>query len=210
MKTAVASALVLVLAYLAVAGLTENFQAFTREQARRLIVSQTTPLLPDTIMLDQHGVEHALRDWVIAGKRLLVIDFIYTRCNTVCLSLGNEFQQLQEFIGSRNLQARVALLSISFDPAHDTPEALASYAARLKADERIWRFATVKNRNDLDGLLRFFMVTAISDELGGYQHNAALLGVSPEGRLQGIEDSGSGRQQEILNLWLAASFPPGY
>lgn len=161
-------------------------------------------------MLDQRGNLRSLHSWVIEEKKLMIVDFIYTRCNTVCLSLGNEFQQLQELIRSRNMQERVTLLSITFDPLHDTPKKLADYASRLKADENIWRFATVKDTNDLDGLLQFFMVTVINDEFGGYQHNAALLGVRPDGRLHSIADSGSGRHQEILDLWLKASFPSDY
>lgn len=207
MRTLAASALVLILSFFSISWLTEDFQVFTKEQARRLSVSQSKPLLPATPMLDQRGNLHDLRNWVTEEQRLLVIDFIYTRCNTVCLSLGNEFQQLQELIQSKNMQERVALLSITFDPLYDTPEKLADYASRLKADEQIWRFATVKDTNDLDGLLQFFMVTVINDEFGGYQHNAALLGVTPDGRLQSIADSGSGRQQEILDVWLKASFP---
>lgn len=207
MKTAAASALVLILTFFALAGLTEDFQAYTKEQARRLEVSQNRPLLPDTILLDERGNEHALRGWVMQEHRLLVLDFIYTRCNAVCRSLGSEFQQLQELVRTRKLQDRVALLSISFDPAHDTPEILAGHAALLKADPGIWRFATVKDKSRLPALLQFFAVTVIPDELGGYQHNAALLGVSPSGRLYGIADYGSGRQQEILDTWLKSLFP---
>lgn len=210
MKTLAASVLVLILSFCSISLLTEDFQVFTKEQARRLSVSQSKPLLPAILVLDQRGDLHDLRNWAIEEQKLLVVDFIYTRCNTVCLSLGSEFQQLQELIQAKNMQERVALLSITFDPLHDTPEKLADYASRLKANEQIWRFATVKDISDLDGLLRFFMVTVINDEFGGYQHNAALLGVMPDGRLHSIADSGSGRHQEVLDVWLKASFPSGY
>ena len=40
------------------------------------------------------------------------------------------------------LRGRVKLVSISFDPEHDTPAVLAAHAAKLKADPAVWTFLT--------------------------------------------------------------------
>ena len=205
MKTALAAAVMLLLALAATAGYTDGFQVYTAEQARRLQVARTQPLLPDTQLVDVQGRQHRLRDWVQGEGRLLIVEFVYTRCETVCRALGSEFQQLQRSIAARGLQDRVALLSLSFDPQHDTPQVLARHAASLQADPAVWRFASVAQAQDLPALLRFFGVTVIADGLGGYQHNAALLGVSPQARLTHIADYGASRPEALLDAWLAAA-----
>lgn len=205
MKTALAAAVMLLLALAATAGYTEGFRVYTAEQARRLQVARTQPLLPDTQLVDAQGRQHRLRDWVQGEGRLVIVEFVYTRCETVCRALGSEFQQLQRSIVAAGLQERVALLSVSFDPQHDTPAVLARHAAGLHADPAIWRFATVERAQDLPGLLRFFGVTVIADGLGGYQHNAALLGLSPQARLTQIADYGASRPEALLDAWLAAA-----
>lgn len=65
----------------------------------------------------------------------------YTRCKTVCLTLGSSFNQLQAALAQDN--PGVQLLSISFDGDHDTPNILRHYACPLGADPAIWRFARV-------------------------------------------------------------------
>jgi protein SCO1/2 len=209
MKTALATAAALLLALFATAGLTDGFRAYTSEQARRRQVIETRPWLPDTLLLDQHGTRHRLRDWVVQERRLLIVEFVYTRCDSVCRALGSEFQQLQRSIMAKGLQQRVALLSISFDPQHDTPAVLARHAAGLQADPAIWRFASVDRAADLPALLQFFGITVIADGLGGYQHNAALLGISPEGRLMDIADYASTSPRALLDAWLQAPLASG-
>jgi protein SCO1/2 len=131
-------------------------------------------------------------DRVLAdGHAATIVDFIYTRCTTVCLSLGNTFQQLQTAIVSADpatVNPPVRLLSISFDLAHDDTRTLQQYAARLHADPRVWRFAGPRNAHDLAQLLKPYEVVVIPDGLGGFEHNAALLVVDPMGRLVRIFD----------------------
>lgn len=199
-KTLIASVLVLMFASLVWLVYTQGLRVFTKEQARQLVVKQTQPALPQVILLDATVSTHALRSWTMQQNKLVIVEFVYTRCNAICRSLGAEFQQLQAIIQKMNLQSRVGLLSISFDPEHDTPQVLAAYAARLKADANIWHFATVKNHNQLATLLNFFGITVIPDELGGYQHNAALLLTDSQGKLVDMADIN--QTQVILDTWL--------
>ena len=71
-----------------------------------------------------------------------IVDFVYTRCASVCTVLGTVFQQMQQaFPASAAIRCgAVRLLSISFDPDRDDASALAAYASRLGADPRVWRF----------------------------------------------------------------------
>ena len=125
----------------------------------------------------------------LRGKWLLV-DFIYTRCPTYCMALGSEFAQLQDRLAGPLAQGAVELLSISFDPAHDTPPELASYLRRARSRGAGWLAARPVGPDGLDQLERTFGITVIPDGLGGYTHNAAIHVVDPQGRLIEIVDSG--------------------
>lgn len=187
-RTLIVSAIVLMLGVSALHQVTNGFTVMTTEQARRQEMQRLRPQLPEVQLLDQDGREFGLGSWVKQGGRILIVDFIYTRCTSLCLTLGTDFQRLQDAIVERGLQGRVRLLSISFDPERDEPETLRHYAERLSFRPDIWTFATVHRTEDLEGILRFFGVTVIPDGLGGFQHNAALIWISPDGRIERITD----------------------
>src|SRR5262249_49421588 len=106
-----------------------------------------------------------------------------THCETICrLSSGGQ-SYLQNEIRSRGLTSRVRLLTISFDPRRDTPEALAEYAHRLRADADLWTIATVARSSDLQAMLAAFGVVVLPDQVGGFSHNAALFLVDSRGKL---------------------------
>ncbi|HET6598628.1 MAG TPA: SCO family protein, partial [Burkholderiaceae bacterium] len=125
----------------------------------------------------------------LRGKWLLV-DFIYTRCPSYCVALGAEFAQLQDRLAGPIARGEVELLSISFDPDHDTPPELAAYLKRSRDRGHGWRAARPLGPDGLLQLERAFGVTVIADGFGGYTHNAALYLVDPRGRLVEIFDMG--------------------
>jgi protein SCO1/2 len=69
--------------------------------------------------------------------KIWIADFIFTSCAGMCPMMTGEMRRLQE-----KLPAEVRLVSFSVDPAHDTPEVLAAYAARNGADLNRWVFLT--------------------------------------------------------------------
>lgn len=195
-RTTVLSVLIALLAYAAGAWLTHDFQVWTAEGSRRLEVALTPVPAPPTPLHSPDMADTTLPLLLAADGGVTIVDFVYTRCQTICLALGSSFQQMQTHIqeGLREGPASaknapgVRLLSISFDPAHDKPAALAAYAQRLKADPRIWRFATARDETALRPLLERFQVVVIPDGMGGFEHNAALLVVDDKGRLVRIFD----------------------
>jgi protein SCO1/2 len=195
-RTAALSVLFALLAYAAGAWLTHDFQVWTAEGARRLEVALAPVPAPNTPLHGPDMADTTLPLLLTEGGGVTIVDFVYTRCQTICLALGSTFQQLQANIqeGQRTGPAGtqgaggVKLLSISFDPAHDKPAVLAAYASRLKADPRIWRFATARDETALRPLLDQFQVVVIPDGMDGFEHNAALLVVDGKGRLVRIFD----------------------
>lgn len=183
LRTALASAALALTGWLCAAWLTEGFEVWTAEGARRLQVARAPVAAPHAVLVGPGISNLALHDVLAGPGRATIVSFIYTRCPSVCLTLGSNLQQLQEIIGSD-----IQLLSISFDPAHDDAEQLRRHAALWRADARRWRMATVPDQAQLERLLTAWQVVVIDDGRGGYEHNAALLVIDQRGRLVRIFD----------------------
>ena len=87
--------------------------------------------LRDLPLTDQDGRDLRFVSDVV-GDRVVVVDFVYTTCTTVCPVLSALFGQVQERLGER-LGDQVSLVSMSVDPTRDTPQRLKAYAASHKA-----------------------------------------------------------------------------
>ncbi len=187
LRTLLASLTLLLAGGAALSAATGGFQAFTTEAARRIAVRQHPVAVPAVALQVESGLRINLAD--LRGKWLLV-DFIYTRCPTYCAALGAEFAQLQDRLAGPIARGQVELLSISFDPAHDTPVELAAYLERSRDRGHGWRAARPLGSDSLRQLEQAFGITVIADGLGGYTHNAAVHLVDPQGRLVEIFDLG--------------------
>jgi protein SCO1/2 len=129
--------------------------AHHREMARQALAAKpesaaTRVTVADVPLLDQAGRTVRLKPDVI-GDRLVVVDFVYTTCTTICPILSARFASLQAKLGDR-LGKEVALVSVSIDPLRDTPARLAAYARRWKARPG-WTFLTGAPE-DVETLLR--------------------------------------------------------
>lgn len=159
---------------------TDGLSALTSEQVRRQAIAAAPRALPAAQLVDRYGQAFTLAD--LAGGPV-VVDFIYTRCPTVCRAMGDTFKQLDAA-----LPPNITLLSISFDSAHDSVEILDGYARWQGADGVRWRHARVDDAAELAVLLETFGIVVIDDGYGGFQHNAALHVVNSAGRLARVLD----------------------
>jgi protein SCO1 len=189
--------------------LTHGFQAWTEEDARRLEVAQAPVPAPDVRVQGPHGRTGDLRALLADGRDVTVVEFIYTRCETLCLAGGAVFQQMQQALRARSLDGEpgVRLLSISFDPARDGPAELAAYARRMRADARWWKFVAVPAA-DRQRLLDAFRVVVVPSGPGDFEHNAALLVVDRHGRLLRIFDFAQQQMALDYALYLAREAAP--
>lgn len=115
----------------------------------------------------------------------VVLTFIYTRCPLpdYCPRMVQNFVRLQQRIQEAGL-GPVHLLSVSFDPAYDTPAALREYAARYDADLSSWTFATGDSS----------AITSMANQFGVYYrtqggeivHNLSTALIAPDGRIRRI------------------------
>ncbi|MEB2343983.1 MAG: SCO family protein [Deltaproteobacteria bacterium] len=185
LRTLLASLLILAAGLATLAGATDGFRAFTAEAARRLEVSEHPRALPAASLETAGG--QAI-DLASLRGRWLLVEFIFTRCTTYCSVQGRDLARLQDRLARPIADGQVALLSISFDPAHDGPPELAAYLRHAGSHGAGWIAARPASAPDLETLLHAFGVTVIPDGIGGYVHNAAISVVDPRGRLVAIMD----------------------
>jgi protein SCO1/2 len=138
------------------------------------------------------------------NKQWFLVEFIYTRCPDVCYAMGSAFQQIQRQLKEKNLDDKVQLLSISFDPENDQRALLANYASRFQADIQNWKVTRPVQKSQLPRLLEQFGIVVIPDKFGGYQHNAAIHVVDGQGMLVGIFDY-QAPDKVIEELWARLS-----
>lgn len=193
LRTLLASVPIFVGGLGALALATDGFRAFTTESARRLTVAKQPRALPQLALQTADGRSI---DFTVLRGHWLLVDFIYTRCESYCSVQGNEYARLQQRLAEPIARGQVLLLSISFDPAHDGPAQLAAYQRRSGDHGAGWIAARPARASDLPVLLRSFGVTAVPDRLGGYVHNAAIAVVDPAGRLVAITDWASTQEAE--------------
>lgn len=185
LRTLLASAVLLAGGGGVIYGATDGFRAFTAESARRLAVREHPPVVPTLPLQIADGSRISFGE--LRGRWLLV-DFIYTRCMTQCSLQGAEFARLQRESAAPIASGKVALLSVSFDPARDDPEALGEYVRVRGGRGDGWLAARPVSGADLAEFKRVFGVVVIPDGMGGFIHNAATLVVDPTGKLVRVFD----------------------
>ena len=95
--------------------------------------------IPDIEVLDQDGRKLHFYNDLVRGKTV-AINFIFTTCTTICPPLGATFARVRKDLGER-VGRDVELISISVDPATDTPERLKAWGAKFHAGPG-WTFVT--------------------------------------------------------------------
>lgn len=95
--------------------------------------------IPDVELLDQDGRTIHFYTDLVKGKTV-AINFIFTTCTTICPPLGATFARVRKDLGER-AGRDVQLISVSVDPATDTPERLKAWGAKFHAAEG-WTFVT--------------------------------------------------------------------
>jgi protein SCO1/2 len=104
--------------------------------------------VPNAHFVDQDGRK---REFAAFKGTTVIVTFIYTKCPlpTFCPLMDRHFATVQTAIKGDAALKNVRLVSISFDPATDTPPVLKKHAAELHADPKVWTFLTGQ-RDDID------------------------------------------------------------
>jgi protein SCO1 len=167
---------------------------------RIMDVMQPGDLVPDDALVDQTGATRRLSDW---RGRALAVTFVYTRCPLpdFCPAMDRRFGTLQTAIkADPTLPARVHLVTVSFDPAHDTPAVIQQHADARGADPAVWSYLTGAPAA-IDHLTSRFGVSTIPENgtAETIAHNLRTAIVDPDGRLVTIYTGQDWTPEALLN-----------
>ena len=143
--------------------------------------------VPDFKFLNQDAKTIAIGQF--RGKVLLVT-FIYTRCPLpdFCIRMSRNFATIEhELAANPQLYNKTHLLSVSFDPAYDTPKVLRSYGGAYigqHAGETFshWDFAAPPS-SELDAVEQFFDVGVSPGSNNTLTHSLATVVIAPDGKV---------------------------
>ncbi len=144
--------------------------------------------VPDFSFTAETGLQ--VRRGGLIGK-IWVADFIFTRCAGPCPVMTERMRRLQ--IATRNIAAGdVHLISITVDPAYDTPDVLSKYGAKYGTDPDRWSFLT----GDPDAIEKFIakgMLLGLSKDGEGMPiHAQKFVVVDREGYIRAYHDLDEG------------------
>jgi protein SCO1/2 len=139
---------------------------------------------PDAVLIDQASRRRAFSEW---KGTVTLLTFIYTRCPlpNFCPLMDQNFATIARALELETaLRGRVRLVSVSFDPDHDTPEVLAQHAAHLRADPSVWTFLTA-DRVTVDRFAGQFGIGVLRppDASGQITHNLRTILIGADGRI---------------------------
>jgi protein SCO1 len=175
------------------------------------IMAATEPqpgaLVPDFTLTNQDGRRITLQQY---RGRALLITFIYTRCPLpdFCTRMSTNFAALDRALQSDpDLARSTHLLSITLDPAYDTPKVLRSYGAAHTENydqekfER-WELATGQPE-EIKRLAQFCGLTYMQ-EADQIVHSLRTVLVAPDGKLVKIYRGNEWKPEDVLNdlRWL--------
>jgi protein SCO1/2 len=167
----------------------------TREQVQRLEVGDP---VPDCAITMQDGKLVKLSE--LRGN-VVVLTFIYTRCPLpdFCPLMDRKFAGLAQRISSFPDRAKyVRMISLSFDPDHDTPDVLRKHAEMRGATPPLWSYA-VASHDELAKIgapLGLFYGPA-TDEIA---HNLCTAVIDPQGKLARLEVGTERNKWEAVDL----------
>ena len=140
-------------------------------------------------ILDFNLVNH-LGDTVTLADvqdQILVVDFFFTRCATICPLMTKNLQRIHDRLGP---DAPVQLMSHSVTPVADSVSVLSAYADKHGADPDLWWFLTGE-KSEIYTLARKSYFSCLDEGDGGFQdfvHTENIVLVDDQGRLRGFYD----------------------
>ena len=172
------------------------------------VSTEAAPAAPNKSLLDykftnELGQAVSFNDF---RGQALAITFFYTRCPLpdYCPRLSRNFEEAsQKLEAMTNAPANWHFISVSFDPAFDTPEMLRNYGQSYGYDATHWSFFTGPP-DKIAALAHSAGVQYQADD-GTINHNFRTLIVDPQGHLQMVFPTSGDLSDEIVSEIIKAA-----
>jgi cytochrome oxidase Cu insertion factor (SCO1/SenC/PrrC family) len=150
------------------------WQASVRRDVEQLPVIRAVPPFS---LVDQNGQTVTNTD--LRGK-VWIADFVFTRCKGPCPLMTARMLEMQKALVKT---PDVKLVSVTVDPAHDTPEVLKAYAEANFADPERWKFLT-GDQEVIEKLVTEGFMQHLAEENGEPVHGTMFLVVDGNGMVR--------------------------
>jgi cytochrome c peroxidase len=136
--------------------------------------------------IDLHG---------LMGDKIVLLSFIYSTCNDVngCPLATAVLHKIKRRLAKEaDLASRLRLITLSFNPEHDTPEMMAKYGEEFQAPGVEWHFLTTSSEADLKPILEGYRHTvqkvydAEGKSTGTFSHVLRVYLIDPDKRIRNI------------------------
>ena len=188
-----------------VAEVTDTLRRETADKGR-MVTRMPNELMPNMALWDQAGRLVKKKDFL---GHPLALNFVFTSCRVarMCPASTSCMKQLGDTLAKMPGAAEVRLLTITFDPETDTPGVLRTYADGYGIDHARHRFLT-GDAGQIKDLMRHYGIQTLRDD-GTIVHNAALIVISPEGRIAYRNEGASFDAEDVAARLLKLSGTAG-
>jgi len=141
----------------------------------------------DAELIGENGAPHHLYDYY--GDRVVLLSFIYTTCSDVngCPLASFVLKKVQDrALADGDLRDRLRIVSVSFDPAHDTPAVLTAYADHVRSPNFQWTFLTGRSASAIQPMLDRYDQAVFRDETGAIAHILRVMLIDRQRRVRNI------------------------
>jgi cytochrome c peroxidase len=147
----------------------------------------------DGKVLDSRGKSIRLHD--LMGNKLVLLSFVYSTCNDVngCpLATAVLHKIKQRLAKEADIASKLRLITLSFNPEHDTPAMMAKYGKEFQAPGVEWHFLTTRSEADLQPILDGYKHTvqkiydAEGKSTGTFSHVLRVYLIDPDKRIRNI------------------------
>jgi cytochrome c peroxidase len=109
----------------------------------------------------------------LMGDKIVLLSFIYSTCSDVngCPLATMVFHKINRRLQKEpELAGKLRLLTLSFNPEHDTPEAMNEYAQSFISEQVDWQFLTTQSEQKLQPILDQYQqsIQKVYDEKGEF------------------------------------------
>lgn len=152
----------------------------------------------DGNVLDSEGREttlHKLMSDAANPDKIVLLSFIYATCSDIngCPLATAVFHKIKTRLEKEpELASHLRLITLSFNPEHDTPERMKAYGATLQGRGVEWHFLTTRSEKELQPILTAYKQTAekVYDAKGSftntYSHNLRVYLIDQHKQLRNI------------------------
>ena len=166
-----------------------NFDAPTPGSYQLPVIAKAN----DGNVIDSHGNRYTLSD--LYQDKIVLLSFIYTTCNDVngCPLATSVLHQLKNRLQRQSeITEHLRLLTLSFNPAQDTPKVMADYGRHFKSPGIDWRFLTTHSENELKPILNHYQqhlnknYDDQGDFVGTFSHILRVFLIDKQQRIRNI------------------------